>query len=472
MNIVIRFYVLLFCFIFCKQSNYAWAAHNDTTQLAKYTIQNIFVIGNKVTKYKIIERELTFHECQYIDTVTLGKELKQSRLNLMNTALFNFVRIHYVREKEDIYIYITVTERWYIWPSPILEIPDRNPNIWLQQRDLKRLNYGAYVIWNNFRGRKENLQLLLRFGYSERFGLAYDIPNIGKKQRSGIFFSYSFSRNHEIGYKSLNNVLLFYKDPDKYTRQEQYARFKYSYRKGIFNAHSLEYRYNQTKIHDTIRLLSPTYTMNGQDYLEYFSLNYLFTSDHRDYKPYPLKGWLYTMEATQIGLGLLKNENFSFFKLESGFRFYNQFANRWYGAYAIKSKWSSSDKQPYYIQRGLGYNDYIRGYEYYVIDGSSYALFKTNLKYEILKPTIIDFNYFNDDKFDKLFFAFYLNAFFDAGITKDKLYFLENKLNNQWQYGYGLGFDMVTYYDMVFRVECARNKMNETGIFFHFYAPI
>jgi len=443
----------------------------DST-LVKYPIQRIEVIGNKVTKYKIIIRELTFKECDLIDTASLSKEIKQSRLNLMNSTLFNFVAIHYVLDRNEIFVYISVTERWYIWPAPILEIPDRNPNIWLQMRDITRLNYGAYVMWNNFRGRKETLQFIIRLGYSERYGLAYNIPNLGKHQRSGIGMSYGYSRNHEIGYKSMDNVLLFYKDENLYTRQEQFAKLRYTYRKIIFNSHAFELRYNQTKVTDTILHLAPTYTFNNKINLAYFSLNYFFAADHRDYKPYPLHGWIYTLDATQTGLGILKDENFAFFKLESGLRLYNHFGGRWYGGYALKGKWSSSTQQPYYVQRGLGYSDYIRGYEYYVIDGHNYAIFKTNLKYQLVKPGVIDFNYFKNDKFDKLSYAFYLNAFFDAGYVKDHLYFAENALNNKYQYSYGLGLDFVGYYDMVFRFEAARNKMNEIGIFFHYFAPI
>lgn len=464
------FYILLFCII--QQVTLVAQQIPTDTGLVKYPVQKIEIIGNRVTKHKIIERELTFKECDLIDTATLAKALVQSRLNLMNSTLFNFVAIHYLLENNEITVYVSVTERWYIWPAPILEIPDRNPNVWLQMHDFTRLNYGAYVMWNNFRGRKETVQFIIRLGYSERYGLAYSIPNLGKKQRSGIGFSYGYSRNHEIGYKSFNNELLFFNDEKKYSRQEQFARVRYTYRKVIFNSHAFEFRYNQTKVTDTILDLAPTYTFNGKNNLEFFSLNYFFAADHRDYKPYPLKGWLYTLDATQTGLGILKDENFSFFKLESGIKFFNHFKGRWYGGYGLKGKWSSSTQQPYYVQKGLGYSDYIRGYEYYVIDGHNYGQVKTNLKYQLIKPNTIDFNYFKNDRFDKLSYAFYLNAFFDAGYVKDNLYFLENPLNNKWQYGYGLGLDFVGYYDMVFRLEVARNKMNEIGFFFHYFSPI
>jgi outer membrane protein assembly factor BamA len=469
-----RFQYLLFFFV-CNlllgtQLIAATGKVNDT--LPKYTIQRIYVIGNRVTKYRIITRELTFKECDLLDTAALSAAIKQSRLNLMNTTLFNFVAIHYVIDEGEIFVYIKVTERWYVWPSPILEIPDRNANIWLQMRDFTRLNYGAYVVWNNFRGRRETLQFIMRFGYAERYGVSYNIPNLGKHQRSGIGFSYGYSRNHEIGYKSVDNVLLFYNDDKVYTRQEQFARLRYTYRKVIFNSHAVELRYNQTKVTDTIVKLAPTYTFNDRNRLEFFSLNYFFASDHRDYRPYPLRGWIYTLDATQTGLGILKDEGVSFLKLESGLRYYNHFGGRWYGAYGLKGKWSSSTQQPYYVQRGLGYSDYLRGYEYYVIDGHQYGTFKTNIKYQLVKPGVIDFDYFKNDRFDKLSYAFYLNAFFDAGYVRDALYYRENALNNTYLYSYGLGIDFVGYYDMVFRFELARNRQQEFGFYLHYFAPI
>jgi outer membrane protein assembly factor BamA len=469
-----RFQYLIFFFV-CKLllSTPLLGAHVTVDDsLHKFSIHRIDVIGNKITKYSIITRELTFKECDLLDTVSLSAKIKQSRLNLMNTALFNFVAIHYVVDDGEIFIYIKVTERWYVWPSPILEIPDRNANIWLQMRDITRLNYGAYVVWNNFRGRRETLQFVLRFGYSERYGVSYNIPNLGKHQRSGIGLSYGYSRNHEIGYKSVDNVLLFYNDNNRYTRQEQFARIRYTYRKGIFNSQSLELRYNQTRVTDTIVKLAPNYTFNNKNNLEYLSLNYFFASDHRDYRPYPLKGWIYTLDVTQTGLGVLHDEDISFLKLESGLRYYNHFGRRFYGAYGIKGKCSRSAKQPYYVQRGLGYGDYLRGYEYYVIDGHHYAQFKSNIKYNLIKPGVIDFDYFKNDRFDKLSFAFYLNAFFDAGYVRDDLYYRENALNNEYLYSYGLGLDFVGYYDMVFRFEVARNRAKEWGFYLHYFAPI
>ena len=47
---------------------------------------------------------------------------------------------------------------------------------------------------------------------------------------------------------------------------------------------------------------------------------------------------------------------------------------------SFKGKWSSNGYQPYFAQRGFGFDDYVRGYEYYVVDGQDFWLSKTVLK--------------------------------------------------------------------------------------------
>jgi hypothetical protein len=55
----------------------------------------------------------------------------------------------------------------------------------------------------------------------------------------------------------------------------------------------------------------------------------------------------------------------------------------------------------------------------------------------------------------------------DAGYVSDHVFDAVNPLSNEWQYSYGIGYDYVTYYDLVFRFEYAINKLNEHGLFFH-----
>ena len=75
--------------------------------------------------------------------------------------------------------------------------------------------------------------------------------------------------------------------------------------------------------------------------------------------------------------------------------------NRFFLGSALKGKWSSDGYQPYFAQRGLGFDDYVRGYEYYVIDGQDFWLTKTALKYALVKKTKFDIPYIKMQQFKK-----------------------------------------------------------------------
>jgi outer membrane protein assembly factor BamA len=437
----------------------------------EFRVKHIRFIGNKKTRRDILLREFTFREGDVLSRKNLEDQSELTRQNLNNTALFNFVSIHRVeRENNEVEIWVQVTERWYLWPAPILEIADRNFNIWWKERDYRRLNYGFYLMLNNFRGKREVLQLTVRMGTWQQYRLLYHIPFIDKKQRSGLTFAYSYLRNRELFYRSINNELQNFKDRDNYVRQEQYAKIRYQYRHGIYNTHSIEARYNQGIIADTILSIGPGYFSQNRNNTEFFSLHYFFVSDHRDNRPYPLKGYLFGMELAQSGLGMLSQEDFSLFRMEPEVRVYFPIVDRFYGAFRLKGKVSSLTNQPYYLQRGLGYGmDYIRGYEFFVMDGQHYALFKSNIKYQMIKPRTVDWGFLGE-RFTKFHYAVYLSGHADAGYVWDRLYANENPLSNTAISGFGMGLDFVTFYDRVLRFEASLNNTGKPGFFVHYGA--
>ncbi len=66
----------------------------------------------------------------------------------------------------------------------------------------------------------------------------------------------------------------------------------------------------------------------------------------------------------------------------------------------------------------------------------------------------------------------YANLFFDAAYVDDKYTYELNPLSNQLLWGTGIGIDMITYYDLVLRLELSVNKQKDTGFFISFVAPI
>ena len=75
-------------------------------------------------------------------------------------------------------------------------------------------------------------------------------------------------------------------------------------------------------------------------------------------------------------------------------------------------------------------------------------------------------------QFSTIPYSVYLTLNGDAGYVQDKFYGSKNSLNNKWQYGYGVGLDFVTFYDIVARFEYTFNKQMQHGFFISLSAGI
>jgi len=441
----------------------------------KIVVADILLIGNKTTKPHIITRELIFHKGDTLPRSVLSAAMMRSRENLLNTSLFNFVNIYDQPDANDsnvTHVIVQVTERWYIWPLPIFEIVDRNFNEWWLTKDFSRTNFGFYLTKENFRGRKESLSILIRLGYSQRLGLYYNIPYINRQQQNGLSFGISFTRNHEIAYAINNDKLQYYKDENVYVRKQFSAGARFTHRDGIHNYHSLGADYQNNQIVDTVLYYNNDYFISGENKQKIILLSYLYKRDYRDLKIYPLRGSYFDLEIIKQGLGVLENEP-DLLVLLSNYRKYWELSSRWHFAAGVKGKVSGLSFAPYYNSRGLGYsNDFVRGYEYYVVNGQNYFVFKSNLKFTLIPEKVIKIKYIPLEKFSTVPFALYLNVFADMGYARDRQFAENNPLANDYLFGSGVGIDYVTYYDLVFRVEYSINKMGEHGVFLHFTSPI
>ena len=460
------------------KKNIAYKADTVNVFLANikhYTINNITLKGNKVTKETIIFREITFKTGDTLLGDELAEKLRKSKQNLLNTALFNFVEITTDTLPENkINITYTFTERWYIWPVPTFVIEERNFNTWWETKNLSRATYGFDITHDNFRGRKESLAIKLRLGYTRLYGIAYNIPYINKKQTWGMGFSIATSRNHEIAYASVANLLRFYKDSANFARRESAVKIAFTYRKGIHLSHYIEAKYYGGHIADTVSVLDSDYPyyINNTNNMQFIALDYLFRCDYRDYRYYPLKGFYIDCEVNKTGMGIFKNETLDVLFIQGTMKKYFSIGHRLYAAASIKGKISSNAFQPYSVQRALGYANYVRGYEYYVVDGDKYVLAKTGLKYQIIRQHVRTIPWVKMEQFKTFHYAVYANVFSDVGYANNSVNYLSNSLCNSWLFSTGVGIDLVTYYDGVFRIDYSFNRRGEYGFFLHLTAPI
>jgi hypothetical protein len=185
-----------------------------------------------------------------------------------------------------------------------------------------------------------------------------------------------------------------------------------------------------------------------------------------------LKGYYFDINLLQTGFF---GDDVNTLSIMSYFRKYWQLCNRWYFASGLTGKISFTSKSTYFLEQALGYGrDYVRGYEYYVVDGQDFIIFKNNLKFSLLPQHVKKLNFLRSVKFNTIPYALYLNLFVDLGYTYNEST-ISNKLNslqNTLLIGYGAGLDFTTYYDIVIRLDLSMNRMGIPGVYLHFVAPI
>lgn len=444
-------------------------------------VDTVFITGNRITKPFIILRELSFERDDTIAFTDWQSHIDRSKKNLINTSLFNFVDItwKYLNETDSgivrsIAVTIAVRERWYTWPSPVFDVMEQNLNTWWRNgHNLDRATYGFMITRYNFRGRKETVALIARFGYSQQIGGQYSIPFIDKKRTLGVTLTALYTRNHEVFLATRNNLLVFYKDRDHHIRSDFSASMKFQYRPGIYYRQTLDLKFTDLRVNDDVISLAPDYFADTATRMRYFSVSYQLVRDYRDARYYPLSGTYSDVEVTRHGLGLLEDENLNLTFIAGGFRKYQRITSRIYAAGMVRFRYLPGQTPPYYHQRALGFSTYVRGYEYYVIDGQSYMLFKSSLKYQLMKPRTYKVKFLPVEKFNMFHVAIYGGIFCDGGYVQNRSTqpAHANTLADSWLYSFGAGLDFVTYYDLVFRFECAVNHLGESGYFLHMGAP-
>ena len=433
------------------------------------TVGTITLEGNKVTKDRIIYREIEFKPGDVLPAKTLDSLITKSRQNLMNRSLFNFVDFTKTPHNGTYNITVSVTERWYIWPIPIINFADRNFNVWWETKDFNRMNYGIDLRIENFRGRMEELNFYLQGGYDKTFAVKWTIPYLTKKQFLGIGFFGGIQLNREVAYVTENDDLLYYKSEDGFAKVTGFGQVDITLRPKYNYLHTLSLGYDHYRFEDTLLVLNPDFA--DQTLYNILFFKYLYKQDFRDYKPYPLVGYYFDVGFVKYGLGMIPDQ-VNAFVTDFVFDQYVQIHKRWYFAYNFTASFANHEL-PYFLQNGFGYHGMeIRGYEYNIVNGKDFGLFKSNFKFEIIPRTVKRFKFIRTDKFAKIFYALYANVFFDMGYANDPRYYETNDLANQLLWGTGVGIDFITYYDLVFRFEYSFNKQGKHGFFINLVAPI
>jgi outer membrane protein assembly factor BamA len=462
----------------------------DTLDTPYVKISSIEISGNKLTKPGILIRELDFKTGDSLatfqkkkgvnfsdrnfypgDSSELRLRMNYSRENLINTKLFLTVNLSLQKIRENEYkLLIGVNERHYWWLFPIAKLNAPNFNEWLRDPHWSDVSMGLFFSHNNLWGLNHQSSIVFYAGKSYAFALGYYIPWIGHGQKLGLLLGAGYENLYTVEYASVENkrqmIYAFN------SQQDIKFRLTLKYRPGLYHYATVKMTGDWVKVSDSVFKLDSNYLAANKKENTSLSIYADYFYDSRNSHSYPLKGNLLRVFIDKRGMGIF-NHDVDMFYYGIDFHFYQTVGRKWYVAEMVKAENSSGENAPYYYQLNMTQGkDFIRGFDLFTLKGDQMYYCRNNLKFELIKPSLKKVKEGQEkSKFKALQYAFYLNAFADAGYSVNK--FTENNpYNNRMLYSWGLGVDFVTYYDIVIRFEYAFTSIWTNGFYFGFGMPI
>lgn len=455
-------YMVLLILMACSFSGDA--QKNNTVGTNELIIADIQVAGYRKTKIYIIEREIPFKKGDHILKTELDSKIKRCKSNLMNSRLFVEVEVSSTQQGELVFINIYVKERWYTFPLPYFKIVDRNFNDWWKKSkgSLNRVNYGIKFKQYNISGRNDKLDANLISGYSQQVNFRYTQPFAEKTLKWGFDVAFSYARLKELNVSTTNsNKQNLLKLDDQYLSQSIGPSFAITYRPAIKTLHTFRITYTNFRVaSDTVFKINPNFFTKPKKSIGFPEFIYLINHFNVDYIPYPGRGFTFSGMLTKRGV----SKDMNLWQLNASATYTLPFFKKSALYFQATGMLKLPFDQPFYNKKMLGYEElYLRGLEHYVIDGVAGLIGKLTARHEILnfniKPLWVVKGH------DKIPFRIMLKAYTDLGYAYDKnpTTTLNNKLLRTW----GIGCDVLSFYDIVIRFEYSFNQLGDYGLFLH-----
>jgi hypothetical protein len=463
--------ILLFLLILFKVSNSVFGQEVFIPEITRFE-------GLRRTKPTIVFRELAYKQGDRILLEDTGFIFKKSASNVFNTRLFNFCQYELDSSWTDSLgikhgsMVFTVSERWYTFPNPIFELADRNLNEWLYDRDadIRRVNIGIRFKQKNVRGRNEDLLFAIQGGFTRRLDLDYVIPYLDKKQVFGLRFFSSFANNKDVAVRSEGNRLVYKRDEDSFGRARFKTGIQVSARRSINDYHYLDMSYNFNRISAFTYAQNPLYFL-GKQFQRFSEIRYSFVSDHRNFRNFATKGHWLSIYVSRYGI--LPYDNFHIWSARIAFSKFTRLAPNLFLGNRLDFEISTDEQQPYLGTRVLGFdNRYVRGYERYVMEGTMNGYSRNTLRYKFFSRSFT-MNWVPLHQFRFLPLDLYISPFLDAGYVQNSRIPEPNKrLVNTLLLGYGMGLNIVTFYDVILRAEYSLTRHGDKGFYLSFLSDI
>ncbi|MEP6615049.1 MAG: POTRA domain-containing protein [Ginsengibacter sp.] len=436
--------------------------------LPKLFVRDIVIEGNRKTKKYIIEREMHIKAGDSLVTQQLRNLLDAARQNVYNTTLFVDVKIEpLMLNANSLDIIVIVKEKWYTYPVPQFQLADRSFNEWVTKYDasLMRVNYGIKFEHYNLTGRKDKLKIFLINGYTRNISAYYSAPYSNPKLTKGFDGGAGYSQSKEISYlTNANNNFNFYKN-GSFVKTEWYVNVSYTLRKYIKKREIFSAGYSHVSVADSItgKNFNPRYFNSNSAEQDIVDLAYKLEYTDVNNVLYPLTGFMGGISIRKRGIAFRNGINM--FSVDGELNKFISVGNKWFASSQFMMKIKLPFNQPFINQRALGTSDvYLRGLEYYVIDGVAYGLAKFNLKREILNFSV---PFIKKSKiYNKIPCKVYAKAFTDFGYAYSREQ-PATRLNNTFLYTGGIGIDILTLYDLQLRFEYSINQLGEKNLVLH-----
>jgi outer membrane protein assembly factor BamA len=395
-----------------------------TTSDTAATVARIIIVGNETTKDYVIIREMVTREGEPLDTAAVERDQKR----IYNLQLFNKVDISYYVTDGEATVIVAVSERWYLFPFPI---------IGFKYHDIKKAYYGAGLIHQNLRGRNEKAMISGAFGFDPWFNVSYRNP---KLTDDDLFMQVHFNISHM---RNLNT------SQGEYDQRIMSGAGSFGKRFGLFTTVTGQVGYDEWTIGDT--LPGRTLSSDGRDH--YIVLSGGVVYDIRDVREYPLNGAFLSFAATKYGLG---ESNVNLFRYQLDLRRYQPLGDlvsvgvRGFGSFL------GGGLSPSYLHAYYGYFERIRGYYSQVLEGEDQLGGSIECHLAVFKPQYLTVTLpWLPPEFSVWRYGVYAALFADAGTV---WYRRDAFADVPWYTGFGAGIHFLLPYSFVLRTEHAWNQ--------------
>jgi outer membrane protein assembly factor BamA len=389
-----------------------------------YRVGQVIYIGNNLTKYYIIEQEMSLKPGALITHEAVQFDINR----IYSLRLFTKVDIQVVPDTGDLAtLTVNIVERWFFYPFPILGIKDR---------DFSKIYYGMGLAHNNVAG--DNVQLYGAFGlgYDPFVSINYINPQIDVENR--IFFSF------RAYYTEQRNRSLISRAGDaNFDEIRTGGETTVGKRFSLFTLVTLKLEF--LNLHVSDNHAGRTLSANGRD--EFYSLHASYFYDTRDLKEYASYGTSLSFGVSKYGLF---EKDVDYQRIAIDVRRYVPTWSNIVIAGRLFTSLAGGARIPNYGHTFFGYSERIRGHFNTILEGEQIAGASFETHIPVITPRYVHFEFIPFEQFKDVRYALNFALFADAGNT---WYRTDPVALNKSYSGYGVGLHLLLAYSAVGRIE-------------------